>query len=210
GGTGRPRRPARRRPGPRERSRHGRCARGRLLGDGLGAPAPGMGTGQARRLRRRPARRGPRSPRPGTAGRGAGTHRRTPRRRRRTPGTRPQLADPQARCARAPGRKRARVTRLTPTRLPRRYPCPSMSGPAERMRIRFTAIAAAAALLAACASAPPPAPVAPAPAPPARAAAGTAELAHANLTAASATLVSGRITLRAEAGGVRLSGEVGG
>lgn len=80
------------------------------------------------------------------------------------------------------------------------------------MRNRFAAaaVAAAAGLLAACASAPPPAPVAPAPAPPARAAAGTADLAHANLTAASATIVSGRITLRPDTGGVRLSGEVGG
>src|SRR5690606_76236 len=69
----------------------------------------------------------------------------------------------------------------------------------------------AAALLAACASAPPPAPRVAAPAePPPRAAAGTAALAHANLTAASATLASGRITLRSEAGGVRLSGDVGG
>src|SRR5690606_37649274 len=61
------------------------------------------------------------------------------------------------------------------------------------------------------ASTPPPAPRVAAPAePPPRAAAGTATLAHANLTAASATLASGRITLRSEAGGVRLSGEIGG
>lgn len=68
----------------------------------------------------------------------------------------------------------------------------------------------AACLLAACATTPP---VATAPreaSPPTRVEAGTARLAHANLTAASATLVSGRITLRAEAEGVRLSGEIGG
>ena len=39
---------------------------------------------------------------------------------------------------------------------------------------------------------------------------GTAGLAHANLAAASATIASGRITLHAEPGGVRLSGEIGG
>ncbi|MBJ6982059.1 superoxide dismutase family protein [Luteimonas sp. MC1572] len=69
-----------------------------------------------------------------------------------------------------------------------------------------------AALLSACASAPPRAPAA-APGSPAalpRAEVGTAQAAVANLAAASATLVSGRIALRAEAGGVRLAGEIGG
>ena len=71
----------------------------------------------------------------------------------------------------------------------------------------------ATVLLAACASSP----QAPResratvpPPPPARATTGTAEYARANLAAASATLASGRIDLRAEAGGVRLTGEVGG
>ncbi|GGK16268.1 superoxide dismutase family protein [Luteimonas terricola] len=77
------------------------------------------------------------------------------------------------------------------------------------MRRPITALVAAG-LLAACASAPPAPrePVAP-PSPP-RADAGTASLAHANLSAASATLASGRIALRAEAEGVRLGGEIGG
>lgn len=69
-------------------------------------------------------------------------------------------------------------------------------------------------LLAACASAPsqrertaipPPAGE---PAPLARA--GTAQLAVANLAAASATLVSGRVELRPAAGGVRITGVIGG
>ena len=76
----------------------------------------------------------------------------------------------------------------------------------EPMR-RLAALLLVAGLLTACASAPP---VAPEPPPPVRADTGTAALAHANLTAASATLASGRLTLRAEAGGVRLSGDVGG
>ena len=78
------------------------------------------------------------------------------------------------------------------------------------MHRHFAAFVALAStgLLAACASAP--APRAPQPPPPPRADAGTASLAHANLTAASATLASGRITLRPEPGGVRLSGEIGG
>ena len=81
--------------------------------------------------------------------------------------------------------------------------------PSEGMR-RISAALAATTLLAACASAPP-APRAPGPAaPPPRAEAGTATAARANLAAASATLASGRIDLRAEAGGVRLSGEIGG
>lgn len=101
------------------------------------------------------------------------------------------------------------MRRLTPPEPGRRYPCPPMPGPCDRMRT-FLAAMAAAGLLAACASAPPVPPAAPASAPPARVAAGTASLAHANLTAASATIASGRITLRAEEGGVRLSGEIGG
>lgn len=69
----------------------------------------------------------------------------------------------------------------------------------------------AAALLASCAAAPvsrTPAP--PAPAPVEIAQAGTASEAVANLASASGSLVSGRVTLRAEAGAVRISGEVGG
>lgn len=71
---------------------------------------------------------------------------------------------------------------------------------------------AATGLLAACASGPR-APAAPPDAqsePPPRASAGTASTARANLAAASATLASGRIDLRAEADGVRLGGEIGG
>lgn len=75
---------------------------------------------------------------------------------------------------------------------------------------RIPAALAATLLLAACASTPPtprePGPAAPLP----RADAGTATAARANLAAASATLASGRIDLRAEAAGVRLSGEIGG
>lgn len=78
-----------------------------------------------------------------------------------------------------------------------------------RRHIAATTAIAAAGLLAACASTPAP-PVPEPPGPPPRAAAGTASSAHANLTAASATLASGRIALRAEAEGVRLSGDVGG
>lgn len=62
--------------------------------------------------------------------------------------------------------------------------------------------------LAACASAPPP--PAPPPAPPPPAPRSTAQEAVANLAPASASLVSGRLVLRPEAGGVRLRGEVGG
>ncbi|MBB1473177.1 MULTISPECIES: superoxide dismutase family protein [unclassified Luteimonas] len=70
----------------------------------------------------------------------------------------------------------------------------------------------AAGLLSACASGPPRASTA-APATSAalpRAESGTARQAVANLSAASATLVSGRVALTAEAGGVRLAGEIGG
>lgn len=100
----------------------------------------------------------------------------------------------------------ARLTRSQPGR---GYPRSAM----QPIPMRTTlATLAACGLLAACAGTPtahrgsqPPAPPAPL-----RAAAGTASLAHANLAAASATLASGRLTLRAEPGGVRLSGEIGG
>ena len=101
------------------------------------------------------------------------------------------------------------MPRLTQTEPPRGYPCAPLFEAPTRMH-RTLAALAATGLLAACASAPPAPAEAPAEAPPQRAPAGTASLAHANLTAASATIVSGRITLRAEAGGVRLSGEIGG
>src|SRR5690606_32053155 len=81
----------------------------------------------------------------------------------------------------------------------------------EGMR-RIPAALAASVLLAACASTPPTLPRQPAatspPAP--RVDAGTATSARANLAAASATLASGRIDLRAVQGGVRLAGEIGG
>lgn len=77
-----------------------------------------------------------------------------------------------------------------------------------RFRIAAMLAVAAASLLSACASGPQRA--ADVPLPPARAEAGTTQEAVANLSAASATLVSGRIALRAEAGGVRLLGEIGG
>lgn len=79
-----------------------------------------------------------------------------------------------------------------------------------RATIAATAALAAAATLAGCGSAPkprggpPPMPV------PHRAEAGSAREAVANISAASGTLVSGRIQLRAEAGGVRLAGTLGG
>lgn len=101
----------------------------------------------------------------------------------------------------------ARLTRSEPGR---GYPRTAMQP--SPMRHSLAALAACG-LLAACAgtptvprgSAPPESPP-----PPARAATGTAGLAHANLAAASATIASGRITLHAEPGGVRLSGEIGG
>lgn len=77
--------------------------------------------------------------------------------------------------------------------------------------LRPVLLLAATTLLAACASAPrtpAPAPVQPASPPPA--ATGTAQRAIANLAAASGTLVSGRMELRAEPGGVRVGGEIGG
>lgn len=80
-----------------------------------------------------------------------------------------------------------------------------------RLRRALACAAVTAGLLSACASGPPSVPGAPdAPAPLPRAASGTAQAAVANLAAASATLVSGRIALAAEGGGVRLTGEIGG
>ena len=73
------------------------------------------------------------------------------------------------------------------------------------MRLRLPAITATA-LLAACGTRPPARPEAP-PAPPAM---GTAQLAEANLAPASASLVSGRVALVPEPGGVHISGEIGG
>lgn len=72
-------------------------------------------------------------------------------------------------------------------------------------QIRFLLPATVAVMLAACASAPKaPAPV---PAPPA---VSTAQLAEANLSPASASLVSGRLALVPEPGGVHISGLIGG
>ena len=69
-------------------------------------------------------------------------------------------------------------------------------------------------LLVACASAPPQrernAAARPASEPAPLAQVGTAQLAIANLAAASGTLVSGRVELRPAAGGVRITGVVGG
>ena len=80
------------------------------------------------------------------------------------------------------------------------------------LRFRSTCAALALLALAACASAPRPAPAPPAaeaaPLPPA--ASGTARSAVANLASASGTLVSGRLTLHAETGGVRVRGDIGG
>ncbi|MEN1941998.1 superoxide dismutase family protein [Luteimonas sp. MJ246] len=75
---------------------------------------------------------------------------------------------------------------------------------------RLSALIFATGVLAGCAGTPPATREPPPAPPPPRADAGTAAVAHANLTAASATLASGRIVLRAEPGGVRLSGDVGG
>jgi len=70
--------------------------------------------------------------------------------------------------------------------------------------------AAAAGVLAGCASTPRPAQL-PAPAAPATiAATGTAQGAIANLASASGSLVSGRLLLSPDAGGVRVRGEIGG
>ncbi|MCD9027993.1 superoxide dismutase family protein [Luteimonas sp. BDR2-5] len=74
------------------------------------------------------------------------------------------------------------------------------------------ALLVASAVLAGCASGPRPAspesPPAAAPAPLAQS--GTAASATANLASASGTLVSGRLILRPDAGGVRVRGEIGG
>jgi superoxide dismutase, Cu-Zn family len=78
-------------------------------------------------------------------------------------------------------------------------------------RTASSAVALAlASLLAACAGTPRVTAPAATPPPPPRAVAGTARQAVANLASASGTLVSGRVTLRAADGGVRLSGVVGG
>lgn len=80
------------------------------------------------------------------------------------------------------------------------------------MRLPHSAVVPLALILGACASSGTPtrsAPPAPAVAPVPRAAVGTAQRAIANLAPASATLVSGRISLQATTGGVRLTGTVG-
>jgi len=70
---------------------------------------------------------------------------------------------------------------------------------------RYLLPLSAAMLLGACASAP-----TPAPAPPVVAAASTAQMAEANLAPASASIVSGRLALVPEAGGVHITGMIGG
>lgn len=77
--------------------------------------------------------------------------------------------------------------------------------------IRSALLASACAIaLAACASAPRQTTAArPTPARP-MASVSTVQQAHVNLSSASASLVSGRLLLRAKAGGVQLSGEIGG
>lgn len=75
------------------------------------------------------------------------------------------------------------------------------------MQLRFPLMAVAAgALLAGCGSGPAPRPEAPPPV----AAISTAQLAEANLAPASASLVSGRLALVPEPGGVHISGLIGG
>lgn len=71
--------------------------------------------------------------------------------------------------------------------------------------IRFVLPASAAMLLAACGSAPPARTV-----PPVPAAVSTAAMAESNLSPASASLVSGRLALVPEAGGVHITGLIGG
>ncbi len=66
--------------------------------------------------------------------------------------------------------------------------------------------AASTLLLAACGSSPAPKPAAPPPV----ATVSTAKMAEANLSPASASLVSGRLALVPEAGGVHISGVIGG
>ena len=81
----------------------------------------------------------------------------------------------------------------------------------NRMSPRPILAAAAAVLLAGCASAPRPvAADAPAPVAPTIAIAGTAQGAIANLASASGSLVSGRVVLSPDVGGVRVRGEIGG
>ncbi|MGE8287893.1 MAG: superoxide dismutase family protein [Stenotrophomonas sp.] len=74
-----------------------------------------------------------------------------------------------------------------------------------RIHLPLTALAATA-LLAACGSGPAPRPQAPPPPP----SVSTARMAEANLAPASASLVSGRLALVPEAGGVHITGVVGG
>jgi len=75
------------------------------------------------------------------------------------------------------------------------------------MRLRLPLLAlAGTALLSACGGRPPARPEAP-PAPPA---VSTAQLAEANLAPASASLVSGRLALVPESGGVHITGVIGG
>lgn len=73
-----------------------------------------------------------------------------------------------------------------------------------------TLAAAAALLLAGCASAPRPAAQTAPPAVAAIASTGTAQGAIANLASASGSLVSGRVVLSPDVGGVRVRGEIGG
>ena len=75
------------------------------------------------------------------------------------------------------------------------------------MRIRLPLSTLALLSLAACA---PPATKPEVPPAPAPAAVSTAQLAEANLSAASASLVSGRVAVVPEAGGVHITGTIGG
>ena len=75
------------------------------------------------------------------------------------------------------------------------------------MQLRFPLMAVVAGvLLAGCGSGPAPRPEAPPPV----AAISTAQLAEANLAPASASLVSGRVAVVPEAGGVHITGTIGG
>lgn len=74
-----------------------------------------------------------------------------------------------------------------------------------RIHLPLTAVATTV-LLAACGSTPPPKPSAPVEA----ATVSTARMAEANLAPASASLVSGRVALVPEAGGVHITGVIGG
>jgi len=75
-----------------------------------------------------------------------------------------------------------------------------------RLHLSLTTTLAGTALLAACGTRAPTRPEAP-PAPPA---VSTARMAEANLAPASASLVSGRVALVPEAGGVHITGVIGG